>query len=330
MKLKRLLRRSEVKINPEAFRFYLRRAVPRKTLPALAKETGIDLQKLEKALEEEVSFSYRELRKLGKGLGTTSWMLMVEPEYVGFPKDLDRWDFRQLARTRKNKKVVWFDVFPESDRCAVIDTPHTGLHYLKDPLSPVLQCTGLKDERGIPIWEGDIVEVWYDDHRYAKEIVWIEDKAGFGYKYLSKVMGKLEECAFTFAEMDYYRNVKVIGNKFIASLEIYRQLVEETFDQLEIEIDEITSLRSIIYTGKKRPDGDDVVLYLERDWDTGKIYLTDLGETDMFIATHKDLEESKEFKVEVDEKNVLERMWKLLEAIEERFEKELKGFRFGG
>ena len=240
----------------------------------------------------------------------------------------DRFFFRQLARTRREGKVVWFSVFPESDRCGVVHTPHTGLHYLKNPLSPVLQCTGLKDKKGAPIWEGDIVEVWYDDIRYAKEIVWIEKKAGFGYRDVEWRRGKKEEFAFTFSEANYYENIKVIGNRFIAPLELYKELVEEC--RLEVEIDERTGLRSVIYTGRKRPDGDDIVLYLEKDWDTGKTYLTDLRETDMFIATCKDIEESKEFRAEVNEKNISEKVMKLLEGIEERFEKELEGFRFGG
>ena len=238
--------------------------------------------------------------------------------------------FRQLARTRKKGKVVWFNVFPESDRCGVLDTPHTGLHYLKDPLSPVVQCTGLKDDRGIPIWEGDIVEVRDGAIRYANEIVWIKKQASFGYKDVEERKGKKVEVAFAFTEAYDYPEIKVIGNRFIAPLEIYKQLVEESYDHFELEIDEKTGLRSVIYTGRKRPDGDDVVLYLERDWDTGKVHLTDLGETDIFIATCKDIKNSKEFKVEVDEKNILERMWKLLEEIEERFEKELRGFKFGG
>ncbi len=240
----------------------------------------------------------------------------------------DRFFFRQLARTRREGKVVWFSVFPESDRCGVVHTPHTGLHYLKNPISPVLQCTGLKDKKGAPIWEGDIVEVWYDDIRYAKEIVWIEEKAGFGYRDVERRRGKKEEFAFTFSEANYYENIKVIGNRFIAPLELYKELVEEC--RLEVEIDERTGLRSVIYTGRKRPDGDDIVLYLEKDWDTGKTYLTDLRETDMFIATCKDIEESKEFRAEVNEKNISEKVMKLLEGIEERFEKELEGFRFGG
>jgi len=143
------------------------------------------------------------------------------------------------------------------------------------------------------------------------------------------IRGKRKEFFFTFAEANYYEDLKVIGNRFIAPLELYKQLVEESLGQFELEIDE-TGLKSVIYTERKRPDGDDIVLYLVRDFDTGKIYLTDLGETDMFIATHKDLKGSREFRVEVDEKNVLSRTWELLEEIEKRFEKELGEFRFGG
>lgn len=245
----------------------------------------------------------------------------------------DRFSFRQLARTRKEGKVVWFTVFPESKRCGIMYAPNMGLRFLKKPLSPVLQCIGFTDSKGIPIYEEDIVEV--EDIAEAKKvgigtIVWEEGSFCITFydgdlSVLPK--GKMVDIYDAFFVKGW--RLKVLGNHYIAHPSLYATLIRELKD-IEVEVDNNTFLKSVIYTGRKRPDGDDVVLYLERDWDTGKVCLTDLGETDMFIATHKELENSKEFRVEVDEKNILERMWKLLEEIEERFKRELEGFRFGG
>ncbi len=133
-----------MKVNPESFRYYLKKVIPRKPVSAIAQETGIDVEKIEKALKEPVDFTYKELRKLGEVLGVSSYFLITKP--YEFKADEDRFNFRMLARTRKGK-VVWFDVFPESDRCGVIDTPHTGLHYLKDPLSPHTSVHGTQRQQ---------------------------------------------------------------------------------------------------------------------------------------------------------------------------------------
>ena len=316
-----------MRINPEAFKAYLRKVVPRKPLSAIAKETGIELERLEKALEEEVDFSYKELRRLGKALGITSWMLVVEPEKTDFPLEADRFSFRQLARTRKEGKIVWFNVLPESKVSGVVHTPHAGFHYLKDPLSPVLQCTGFADRRGVPVYEEDVVEV---EGVGVGLVVWEEGSFCVTFcegDFSVLPAGRMVD-VYDILFVKGWR-MKVLGNCYIASPSVYSALIRG-FENIKIEVDESTFLRSVIYTGRKRPDGDDIVLYLERDWDTGKTYLTDLGETDMFIATHKDLEGSKEFKVEVNEENVLEKMEKLLKEIEGRFEGELGEFRFGG
>jgi len=156
-----------------------------------------------------------------------------------------------------------------------------GLQYLKDPLSPVLQCTGLEDVKGVPIWEGDIVEVQCEGVgiKRVKEIVWMKEKACFGYRDVNDG----DEFIVSIPEADYLVNPKVIGNRCIAPPELYTKIVRET--SWELEINEKTGLETVIYTGVKRPDGDDIILYLVRDFDEDRIYLTDYQETAMFIAT---------------------------------------------
>jgi hypothetical protein len=235
--------------------------------------------------------------------------------------DEDRYSFRMLARTRKGK-VMWFDVFPESKRCGVIDAPHTGLQYVKDPLSPVLQCTGLRDSKGTPIYEGDILKVQYrpSDPFDIAEVFWDERNGRWKARFYT--MSNLEFGGESWH--DEYSTV--IGNIYIAPVSFYSELAKE-FPYMEVDD---TGLRTVIYTGVKRPDEDEIVLYLERDYDKDKLYLTDLGETAMFIASCGVEPEFEEVRKEVNEENVVKQAKKMIEEIRERFGKKIGHIKFGG
>ncbi len=228
----------------------------------------------------------------------------------------DRFSFRQLARTRKGK-VVWFRVFPESRECGVIHAPHTGLHYLKRPLSPVFQFTGLVDSKGVPVWEGDILV--RKEPTYVLEVEWCKEEYGF-----IVTDGRDTAPLGAIARSDYPFNV--IGNVCVAPLGVYKKLWEVFPENVEID-DE--PLRTVIYTGVKRPDGDDMVLYLERDFDGDRLYLTDLGETAMFIASCGVKPGFEEVKREVSEENVIEKAKEVIEEIRERFRQRVGHMKWG-
>ncbi len=219
-----------------------------------------------------------------------------------------RFKFRQLARTGRGK-VVWFEVLPESRDRGIVNTPSAGPCHLRNSLSPVLQCTGFVDERKVPVYEEDIVEVTIGALKGIGAVVWRE-----GSFYLSS---HYNVPIFPMSEVD---SIKVLGNRYIAGDLLYHRLYTEFRN---MEVDESTFLKTVIYTGVRRPDGDDIVLYLERDFDENRLYLTDLGETAMFIATCGVEPGFEEVKREVDEENVVEKAREMIEEIREKFKQKV-------
>lgn len=95
------------------------------------------------------------------------------------------------AKSIYNGEWVYGDLLHQADGTHIFMGKGENGHTLCPRVDPstVCQFTGLKDEKGNEIWEGDIVHDSYDlldiDNFY--EVVYIEEEGTFAFKSLDKV-----------------------------------------------------------------------------------------------------------------------------------------------
>lgn len=95
------------------------------------------------------------------------------------------------AKSIYNGEWVYGDLLHKTDGTHIYVGKDEGGHTLCTRIDPstVCQFTGMKDEKGNEIWEGDIVHDSYDllgiDNLY--EVVYIGEKGTFAFKSLDKI-----------------------------------------------------------------------------------------------------------------------------------------------
>lgn len=114
------------------------------------------------------------------------------------------------AKSIYNNEWVYGDLLHQADGTHIFMGKGGNGHTLCPRVDPstVCQFTGLKDEKGNEIWEGDLVNERYDiasiDNLY--EVVYIEEEGNFAFKDIDN--------ADNYQPFVNLLEVYVIGNKF--------------------------------------------------------------------------------------------------------------------
>ena len=138
---------------------------------------------------------------------------MREIKFRGYDNENKCWRFGNLARLQEGIRKFWAII------CENLEDSGFDRFYIHNEKS-IGQYTGLKDKNGVDIFEGDLLQSFYDDGE-IHEVIWHEESASFRVAtYLDNRHGG------SFAELFFMDDIHENCNKIIGNIYENTELLE--------------------------------------------------------------------------------------------------------
>ena len=116
-------------------------------------------------------------------------------------------------------KVMYYDVYPYKDDTLLLSYGEIAFDEVPASDFILMQSTGLVDENGKEIFEGDVVKYEVGWNTYTEEVAYDKNFAGFGVKDAKA------NVVFTFGELT--EDIGIISLEVIGSIYENPELLEE-------------------------------------------------------------------------------------------------------